>query len=137
MKKCGFYPAMAEKTKNCEEKMMNTAEKEYLYLGCYTAIDYRKVLKLGTTCDLERRRKEHTRNYRKATHCPMIEDGEFEYIWTIKLSKWNTRRFEESNIALWQELGIGEYIRNDRFVLCNLPDFVPVKIRKTYQIALA
>lgn len=116
---------------------MNNAEKEYLYLGCYTAIDSRKVLKLGTTCDLERRRKEHTRNYKKSAHCPMPEDGEFEYIWTIKLSKWNTHRFEEINIALWQELGIGEYIRNDRFVLCDLPNFVPIKIRKTYQIALS
>ena len=116
---------------------MTANAKEFLYVGYYYDIENRFILKIGTTCDLDRRRKEHTRNYKKSAHCPMPEDGEFEYIWTIKLSKWNTHRFEEINIALWQELGIGEYIRNDRFVLCDLPNFVPIKIRKTYQIALA
>jgi hypothetical protein len=67
----------------------------------------------------------------------MPKDGSFQYLWHHKLSKYNTLRYEDSNRLLWQELGIGEFIRNDRFILCNVPNFVPVKIRKTYQIALA
>ena len=66
----------------------------------------------------------------------MPADGKFEYLWHLPLSKWNTHRFEESNIAEWQKMGIGEYIRNDRFILDNVPNFVPVKIRKIYQVAL-
>jgi uncharacterized membrane protein len=34
-------------------------------------------------------------------------------------------------------MGIGEFVRNDRFILSIVPNFVPVKIRKTYQVALA
>ena len=110
--------------------------KEFLYVGYYFDTLGRFILKIGTTNDLDRRQKEHTRNYKRAEHCPMPADGKFEYLWHLPLSKWNTHRFEESNIAEWQEMGIGEYIRNDRFILDNVPHFVPVKIRKTYQIAL-
>ena len=110
--------------------------KEFLYVGYYFDTLGRFILKIGTTNDLDRRQKEHTNKYKKAAHCPMPTDGKFEYLWHLPLSKWNTHRFEESNIAEWQEMGIGEYIRNDRFILDNVPNFVSVKIRKTYQIAL-
>jgi hypothetical protein len=122
--------------KNLTKKVI-IMEKEYLYVGFYTDTEEKFVLKIGTTKDLKRRQGEHNRSYKRAKNHTMPEDGSFQYLWTLPLSKWNTHRFEESNIALWQEMGIGEYVRNDRFILDNVPNFVPVKIRKTYQIALA
>ena len=115
---------------------MEKIEKEWLYVGYYHDVNNNFVLKIGTTNDLKRRQQEHTRNYRKAAHNPAPPDETFHYIWTLPLSKWNTHRYEESNIKFWQEMEIGEFVRNDRFVLQKIPNFVPVKIRKTYQIAL-
>jgi len=122
--------------KNLTKKVI-IMEKEYLYVGFYTDTEEKFVLKIGTTKDLKRRQGEHNRNYKRAKTHTMPKDGSFQYLWTLPLSKWNTHRFEESNIALWQEMGIGEYVRNDRFILDNVPNFVPVKIRKIYQVALA
>ena len=110
--------------------------KEFLYVGYYIDINSRYILKIGTTNDLKRRQSEHNRNYRKSPNYTMPEDESFHYIWSLPLSKYNTLRFEDKNRELWQEMGIGEFVRNDRFVLDNVPNFVPVKIRKTYQIAL-
>lgn len=111
-------------------------EKEYLYVGYYIDTDGNFILKIGTTNDLDRRRYEHNHNYRKATAHTMPKENSFTYIWTHKLSKYNTLRYEDRNRELWQEMEIGEFIRNDRFVLCKMPKFVPIKIRKTYQIEL-
>ena len=36
----------------------------------------------------------------------------------------------------WQEMGIGEYVRNDRFILHEIPPQVEITIRKTYTIPL-
>ena len=111
--------------------------KEFLYVGYYFDILGRFILKIGTTCDLDRRRKEHTSNYKKAAHCPMPADGTFEYLWHLPLSKWNTHRFEEINIAIWQEMEIGEYIRNDRFICAEKPSSIKIKIHKEYEIRLS
>ena len=44
-------------------------EKEFLYVGTYTDTDGNRILKIGTTNDLNRRRYEHNTNYRRAkTH---------------------------------------------------------------------
>lgn len=111
--------------------------KEFLYVGHYTDINGNYILKIGTTNDLKRRQGEHNRNYKRAKEHTMPSNGSFEYIWTLPLSKYNTLRYEDRNRDLWKDLGIGEYIRNDRFVLCNVPKSVPVVIKKTYTVALA
>ena len=111
--------------------------KEFLYVGYYIDKAGRYILKVGTTCDLERRRKEHNRNYRRAAHCPMPIENEFHYLWSLPLSKYNTLRYEDKTKQEWQAAGVGVYVNNDRFILCEMPKFVEVKIRKTYQIALA
>ena len=111
-------------------------EKEYLYVGYYIDTENNFILKIGTTNDLKRRQSEHNRNYKRATAHTMPENGSFQYLWYHKLSKYNTLRYEDSNRLLWQEMGIGEFVRNDRFVLCNVPKFVNIKIRKDYQIEL-
>lgn len=111
-------------------------DKEFLYVGHYIDTEGNYILKIGTTNDLDRRRKEHTRTYRKATNYQMPNDCEFEYDWHLPLSRYNTQRFEDKNRLLWQEMGIGEFVRNDRFCCQEKPVMVEVTIRKTYTITL-
>ena len=102
-------------------------EKEFLYVGFYTDTEEKFVLKIGTTNDLKRRQGEHNRNYKRAKTHTMPKDGSFQYLWTLPLSKYNTIRYEDRNREMWQEMGIGQFVRNDRFVLDNVPNSVPVK----------
>lgn len=110
--------------------------KEYLYVGHYYDVENRYILKIGTTNELERRRKEHTRNYRKAEAYRLPKGQEFIYDWHIKLSKYNTLRFEDRTRQAWQEQHIGEFVRNDRFLCPVKPEKVEVTIRKTYEVPL-
>ena len=110
--------------------------KEFLYVGHYIDTNGNYMLKIGTTNDLNRRQTEHTRNYRRAKQFTMPSDSQFIYDFYIPLSKYNTIRFEDRTRERWQNEGIGEFVRNDRFVLCNVPKFVNIKIRKDYQIEL-
>lgn len=100
--------------------------KEFLYVGHYIDQNGRYILKIGTTNNLDRRQKEHNRNY----------GSNFEYDWYLPLSKYNTMRYEDKNREKWKNEGIGEYIRNDRFVCAEKPKSVEVVIRKAYQVAL-
>ncbi len=94
------------------------------------------MLKVGTTNDLDRRRKEHNRNYKKSPNYTMPPGGEFIYDFSLKLSKYNTLRYEDKTRERWQNEGIGEFVRNDRFYCKNKPKIVKVTIRKTYEIRL-
>ena len=111
-------------------------EKEFLYVGFYIDTNGKYILKIGTTNDLDRRRSEHNRNYKRASEHTMPPNGSFTYLWSHKLSKYNTLRYEDRNRQAWQEANIGEFVRNDRFVLSIIPPTVEVKIRKSYSIAL-
>lgn len=115
---------------------MATREKEFLYVGHYIDQDGNYILKIGTTNDLQRRATEHTRNYHKAKEHKMPAGDKFQYDWHIRLSKYNTLRFEDKNRQRWQDMDIGEFIRNDRFVCRERPTKVTVTIRKTYEIRL-
>lgn len=112
-------------------------EKELLYVGTYTDTDGNRILKIGTTNDLKRRQREHNRAYKRATTHTMPTESSFEYIWTLPLSKYNTLRYEDSNKEKWIAENIGEYVRNDRFVISEELTEVEIKIRKTYKIALS
>lgn len=111
-------------------------EKEYLYVGHYTDTEGNYILKIGTTNDLHRRQLEHNRTYKNSSNHTLSPDSRFEYLWHTKLSKYNTARYEDLNRELWKQAGVGEFVRNDRFVLRNPPSFVEVKIRKTYNVPL-
>lgn len=112
-------------------------EKEYLYVGHYYDKDGNYILKIGTTNNLNRRKAEHTRNYRKSSCGFQMPNGnEFEYDFTLKLSKYNTLRFEDRNRERWKTEGIGEFVRNDRFYCAEKPNKVTITIRKTYEIEL-
>ena len=110
--------------------------KEFLYVGYYVDRDGNYILKVGTTNNLERRQKEHNRNYRNAPKFRMPRENEFIYLWSLPLSKYNTLRYEDKTKQAWKDQGIGYFINNDRFLLCEKPNFVEIKIRKVYQIAL-
>lgn len=116
--------------------MAKAREKEYLYVGHYYDTKGRYILKIGTTNDLKRRKSEHAINYKKAKAYIMPKDGDFVYDFSLKLSKYNTLRYEDSNRAKWQEMEIGEFVRNDRFCCTKKPDKVEITIRKTYSIPL-
>ena len=111
-------------------------EKEFLYVGHYVDLFGRYILKIGTTNDLERRAKEHTRNYRRAKDYTMPADSIFEYDWYLPLSRYNTLRYEDRNREMWQLMGIGEFVRNDRFCCATKPDAVIITIRKDYVVVL-
>lgn len=111
-------------------------EKEYLYVGHYIDKDGNYILKVGTTNDLERRRKEHTRNYRKSENYTLPRGNEFQYDFHLKLSKYNTLRYEDSTRERWQNEGVGVFVRNDRFCCPVKPASVKIKIRKVYEIPL-
>ena len=76
-------------------------EKEFLYVGFYIDTNGKYILKIGTTNDLDRRQKEHTRNYKKSPEHTMSPNGSFNYLWSHKLSKYNTLRYEDRNRAAW------------------------------------
>jgi len=117
----------------CEAKG-KTMEKEFLYVGHYIDTQGNYVLKVGTTNNLERRRKEHNRSYLNSPNHP--RETEFEYDWHKSLSKWNTLRYEQKTKEKWKEETEGEYIRNDRFIFAEKPSKVEITIRKTYEIIL-
>lgn len=114
---------------------MNT-NKEFLYVGHYIDVNGLYILKIGTTNNLDRRRAEHTRNYKRTPNHPMPQNEQFQYDWFLPLSKYNTLRFEDRNREKWQNENVGDFIRNDRFVCETKPDFVEVEIRKKYLIML-
>lgn len=66
----------------------------------------------------------------------MPTDSAFSYDWYIRLSKYNTLRYEDLNRTLWQNMGIGHFIRNDRFLCVTPPRMVTVIIRKAYPVIL-
>jgi len=112
-------------------------EKEFLYVGHYIDKNGNYILKIGTTNDLKRRAQEHTRNYRRGKTLTLSSSGSFIYDWYLPLSKYNTIRYEDRNRKKWQEMGIGTFIRNDRFNCGQQkPSSVQVTIRKTYTINL-
>ena len=112
-------------------------EKEYLYVGHYIDVNGLYILKIGTTNNLKRRNAEHNRAYSRTKTDHRMKHGEqFQYDWTLPLSKYNTTRYEDRNRQKWQEENVGEFIRNDRFVCAEKPAEVTVTIRKTYTISL-
>ena len=110
--------------------------KEFLYVGHYFDTNGNYILKIGTTNDLDRRQKEHTRNYRRSKTYTLPADEIFEYDFYLPLSKYNTIRYEDKNRTKWIEDNLGQFVRNDRFCCAEKPQSVKVKIRRTYEVIL-
>lgn len=105
-------------------------------MGHYLDTNGIYILKVGTTNNLARRKAEHTRNYKKSPNYTMPEGAEFEYDFSLALSKYNTLRYEDRTRERWKKENIGEFVRNDRFACSTKPDKVEITIRKTYTIPL-
>lgn len=111
--------------------------KEFLYVGHYIDTDGNYILKIGTTNNLTRRRREHTRNYHRSPKYTLPASDNFEYDWSLPLSKYNTLRYEDRNREKWINEEVGDFVRNDRFNCGQTPPKkVTVKIRKEYEISL-
>jgi hypothetical protein len=133
LKKSDFYPMIIEKIKKKERRNM---EKEYLYIGHYVDTNGNYILKVGTTNNLDRRKREHTTNYRRTKNYTMPKDEVFNYDWFLKLSKYNTLRYEDKTRQKFIKENIGDFVRNDRFCCSAKPPKVVVKIRKEYEVTL-
>lgn len=123
---------------NLHSRKKESKPKEFFYIGHYIDKAGNYVLKPGTTNDLDRRKKEHDRAYRKTPNFPMADDSEFTYDFYIKLSKYNTLRVEDRTKEKFQNENFGEYMRNDRFVfpIDEKPQTIEIIVRKTYTIQL-
>ena len=92
---------------NITERELKMKNKNYIYFIQIGKED-ENLYKIGTTNDIERRLKEHTRYYKK----------ECRLIWLSRpYSKYTTLRVEEKTINKLKETEGFHYIKNDRFVL--------------------
>lgn len=109
-----------------------------LYVGHYIDRNGNYILKLGITNNLERRKKEHTKNYHKATTHTMKEKEEFILNWyKIIPDKYQALECEDINREKWKEMKIGKHLRNDRFICEKKPRKVEITISETtYKITL-
>ena len=97
-------------------------KETYLYVGHYIDRNGNYILKLGTTNNLDRRKKEHTKNYHKAATHTMREEEEFVYDWFTEIAnKYQALECEDINREKWKELSAGRYLRNDRFICEKKP----------------
>ena len=94
--------------------------KEFFYIGmAHTQIEHYRILKIGTTKNLQRRAGEHRR--KKDYEEPNYSLTDFDYIQSFKLSKANTLLLEQSvrtqlrNMMQNDEL----FQANDRFVIMH------------------
>jgi len=110
--------------------------KEYFYVGWYRECLGRFVVKIGTTNNLERRKKEHNKKYLNTPNYP-IGTTKFNYVFAIPLSKYTTLRIEDEVREMLKEMNIGKYVRNDRFLCDELPKEFTFKVRKEYTVSFA
>lgn len=112
--------------------------KEYLYLGYYRAKSGKTILKIGTTSDLKRRAIEHTSRYKKILNEPIADNTAFKYLWHTRLTRANTLKYEKSNRNnLKIALKGAKYLKNDRFILSEIPETVEITVKKCYIIPVS
>lgn len=96
--------------------------KEYIYF-VRIGSPHNRLFKIGTTNNLDRRMKEHKRNYK--------EDIEIIGIIPLK-SKYTTLRVEKKMIDLWKTFEGWIYKRNDRFIIPEEVHQITITVRKDY-----
>lgn len=111
---------------------------EYVYVGHYTDIDGNYILKVGTTNDLNRRRREHNQSYSKKKQYKMAKGTKFTYDWYRPVSHNYAINTENRTRTQWKNEGVGEFIPKDRFNCgATPPRQVKVKIRKEWTVDLS
>lgn len=109
--------------------------KEYLYIGHYEDTENNYILKVGTTKDLKRRRRQHNRLYPMVKNHPMKKGNLFIYSWYIKLSHKNTLKYEKE-FKECMKISKAIYIPKDRFLFKKKPEKIYLTVQKTYEIKL-
>lgn len=94
--------------------------KEFFYVGvAHTKVEGYRILKIGTTNDLQHRANQHRSNNRYKN--PNYGLNDFEYIQSFKLSKANTLLLEKSVRSQLRAMVQADELfqRNDRFVIMH------------------
>lgn len=109
------------------QKQKNGKDFQYAYV-LRIGDPQENLYKIGTTNDPRRRMLEHERYYKKP----------IEVLWlSPKLrGRFTALRVEEDNKEKWIAEGLGEYIRNDRFIITEEVTEISVTIKKEYKIKI-
>lgn len=116
-----------------------TETKEFFYIGiAHTLKEHYRIIKIGTTNDLTRRRGEHRRksDYKN----PNFSLNDFEYVQTFALAKSTTLALESSIREQLREMIEQDEVfqKNDRFIIMHNEEIqIHVTIRsKIYKIII-
>jgi len=85
-----------------------------------------RLHKIGTTCEMLDRMKEHLRNYHEDIYIYFISPS---------YSKWTTLRVEDRMKEEWKKAG-WQYLRNDRFIIPEGIDQIIIKVNKDWLVNL-
>lgn len=98
---------------------------DYLYFISFPdeRTEEKKLVKIGTTNDIIRRMKEHQKYYNTTILIEWISPA---------YSKWTTLRIEDRMKKFWIEKDLGEWIRNDRFLIDKDIKNITITVRKSY-----
>lgn len=102
---------------------------DYLYFISFPEEkkDGKKLVKIGTTNDIIRRMKEHQKDYNTTILIEWISPA---------YSKWTTLRVEDKMKKLWIEKQLGEWIRNDRFLIDESIKNIVITVKKDYSFEI-
>lgn len=87
----------------------------------------KKLVKIGTTNDILRRMKEHSKYYNT--------DIVIEWI-SPAYSKWTTLRVEDRMKKFWIEKPFWQWVRNDRFLIPDTVSKITITVRKDYSFEI-
>lgn len=104
-------------------------EGEYIYFISFPKekTEERKLVKIGTTNNIMRRMKEHSKNYNT--------DIIIEWI-SSAYSKWTTLRVEDKMKRFWIEKPFWQWVRNDRFLIPNSISKITITVKKDYSFEI-
>lgn len=106
----------------------NQKNKHYIYF-VRIGEPNKRLFKIGTTNNMDRRMKEHKRYYKE----------EITVLGVIPVtSEYTTLRVEKQTKEKWRnDFPEWEYMRNDRFIIPEDVTEVEIKVRKVYKFAVA
>ena len=113
--------------KSTSKENVNQKPKYYIYF-IRIGEPEKRLFKIGTTNDMDRRMKEHKRYYKQ----------DVEVLGTIEVtSEFTTLRVEKLTKQDWRENHPDwQYLRNDRFIIPEDVTEIEIKVRKFISLRL-
>lgn len=103
---------------------LDEREKGYIY---FVRVGRGRLYKIGTTCDIIRRMKEHCKAYKE----------EIFILWiSPTISKYTSERVEFRTKRNWLLLSDWEYLKNDRFIIPPDVQEITIPIKKKYNFSI-